>query len=54
MAVKTSVIEHHLADKNLKLIRMGWKKLPERPLDLKTADDLYKILTLYVPMVEEE
>lgn len=52
MAVKTAAIATHLADKEIKLMRMGWKKMPER-IEVNSKDDFYKILTLHVPISEE-
>jgi hypothetical protein len=53
MAVKTAAIAQYLADKDIKLMRMGWKKVPEK-IDINDKEDLYRALTLHVPIVEEE
>lgn len=52
MAVRTTAIEDHLKDRDLRLMRMGWKKVPEE-MPVETKEDFYKILTLHVTIEEE-
>ena len=47
--VKTAVVMPYLEDPEIRKIRMGVSPMPKR-VKIENEDDLYKLLSLYVPL----